>query len=43
MTGLVTAALLTAVLVVAARVAPARLRRSVPAAVLGGVVALVPR
>ena len=43
MTGLVTAALLTAVLTVAARVAPARLRRSVPPAVLGGVVALVLR
>lgn len=43
MNGLVTAALLTAVLVVAARVAPARLRRSVPPAVLGGVVALVLR
>lgn len=43
MSDLATAALLTAVLVVAARVAPERLRRAVPPAVLGGVVALVLR
>lgn len=41
MTELALAALLTGVLVVASRFAPARLRRSLPAAVLGGLVALV--
>jgi ESS family glutamate:Na+ symporter len=40
MTELVPAAILTAVLVVASRFAPASLRRSLPAAVLGGMVAL---
>ncbi len=43
MTELVPAAILTAVLVVGSRFAPASLRRSLPAAVLGGMVALALR
>lgn len=43
MTELAVAGLLTAVLVVASRAAPAPLRRSLPTAVLGGLVALVLR